>query len=356
MANDALFQHFLRHVFPYFYVKYKKLPEGFLDTSVEPFVAKGFLTENLFDGIEKAMFAVQNVLVASWCERLEKDKDQMTSSAEKYISQTIMFCYALKSVISDIYERFITVCALVTLIGTYICYSTRKKFYQLTPQILTVFFEDALKEDFKKRGGWKRLERYLLGQDYLEYYEIFCVYINCNEIDKRIALKHELLRFFKRLNFLHSSFFDSVQMGDQDTKILTSRVLSFIEASLLTELALPISTATSNFQETSISSALSKLSLEINPELEYAKNSKVSEKYDFDVTELFFHPLLADHLLNLKKLVSVFYLNSGSSILGASLKRNVSSLIMYLTCFQLNLEQAILQLDIAQIRIRNVDV
>ncbi|GFR22360.1 uncharacterized protein TNCT_159491 [Trichonephila clavata] len=356
MANDALFQHFLRHMFPYFYVKYKNLPEGFLDTSVEPFVAKGLLTENLFDVMGKAMFGVQNVLIASWCERLEKDMEKMTSSAEKYISQTIMFCYALKSVISDIYERFITVCALVTYIGIYICYRTLKKFYQLTPRILTVFFEDALKEDFKKRGGWNCLERYLLSQVYLEYYENFCFYINCNEVDSRIVFKHELLRFFKRRNVLHSLFFNFVQMGDQDTKILTNKVLSFIETSLLTELALPISTATTNFQEKSISSALSKLSMENNPELEYAKNSKVSEKYDFEVTELFFQPLFANHISNLKKLVSASNLDAGSSSSGASLNKNVLMLLTNLTCFKLKLEQAILQLDIAQIRIRNSDV
>ncbi|GFR22362.1 uncharacterized protein TNCT_159501 [Trichonephila clavata] len=356
MANDALFQHFLRHMFPYFYVKYQKPTEGFFDTSVEPFVAKGLLTENLFDVMGKAMFGVQNVLVTSWCQRLEKDMEQMTSSAEKYISQTIMFCYALKSVISDIYERFITVCALVTLIGTYTCYRTRKKFYQLTPRILTVFFEDALKEDFKKRGGWKRLERYLLSQDYLEYYENFCISRNCNEMDKQIALKQELLRFFKRRNFLYSSFFDFVQMGDQDTKILTNKVLSFIETSLLTELALPISTATSNFQERSISSVLSKLSMENNPQLEYAKNSKVSEKDDFEVTELFFPLLLANHISNLKKLVGAFNLDAGTSSFGASLNKIVLLLLTNLTCFKLKLEQAILQLDIAQIRIRNSDV
>ncbi|GFY54865.1 uncharacterized protein TNIN_297611 [Trichonephila inaurata madagascariensis] len=358
MANDALFQHFLSQLFPNFYVKYKQLPVDFLDDSEEPFVAKGVLTENLFEAIAKSMFGVQSVLIASWCGRLEKDKVQMTSSAEKYISQTIMFCSALKSVISDIYERFIVVCGFVIFIGIYICYSTRMKFYQLTPQILTVFFENELKEDFKKRGGWKRLERYLLNQDYLEYYEKFCDYLNCDDMEQRIIMKNELLRFSNRRNFLHSTFYDFVGMGDQDTAVLTNRVMSSIETSLLTELASPISTTGSDFKERSISSALSKLSLEKNPAFEYSKKSKVSEKDYFDVTELPFNHSLANHLSNLKRLVGSFNLreSTGGASSGVSLYKIAFDLIMNLTCFKIKLEQAILKLDIAKIRIRNLDI
>ncbi|GFV12478.1 uncharacterized protein TNCV_1792571 [Trichonephila clavipes] len=350
--------NFSDQLFPNFYVKYKQLPVDFLDDSEEPFVAKGVLTENLFEAIAKSMFGIQSVLIASWCKRFEQDKKLMTSSAENYISQTIAFCSALKSVVTDIYERFVTVCAFVIFVGIYICYSTRKKFYQLTPRILTVFFEDELKEDFKKRGGWKRLERYLLSRDYLEYYEKFCVYVNCVETEKRIIMKNELLRFFNRRHFLNSSFYNFVGMGDQNTAVLTNKVMSSIETSLLAELALPISTTTSDFKELSISSALSTLSLEENPAFEYAKNFQVSERDDFQLIELSFNPSLANNLPNLKRLVGGFNLrgNTASSSSGASLYKIAFDLITNLTCFRLKLEQAILQLDIAQIRIRNLDV
>ncbi|GFW29295.1 uncharacterized protein TNCV_742371 [Trichonephila clavipes] len=182
MANDALFQHLMNNLFPYYYAKYHKIL-GF--ECVETFAPKGALTGNLFDIIAKAMHLLEDFIIYSWIESLNYNSESV-KDFEIYILHVMMFCIEKKTLINDIYERFIHVCALVTIIGLHTLFTTGKTFYKLTPRILTVFFEKALKEDFKKRGGWKRLEKYMMHQDYLEYHELLCgVPIPTEEFDQK---------------------------------------------------------------------------------------------------------------------------------------------------------------------------
>ncbi|GFV12471.1 hypothetical protein TNCV_1792501 [Trichonephila clavipes] len=237
MASDALFQHFVRHLFPYFYVKYLKLEAD--SDCVEPFVAKGPLTENLFDVITKAMFELQDMLIASWVENFDRERQLMTSSAEKYISQTILFCHAQQLVIKDIYERFIVVCALITITGMYTYRTTGKKFYKLTPLILTVFFEGVLKEAFKKRGGWKRFERYIMLQDYVEYYETYSAFLTYKEQKKDIPedIKEKMRAFESRRKHFYV-LYGNIEEGTENVHIveLTREAVKALDTSLIAEL------------------------------------------------------------------------------------------------------------------------
>ncbi|GFY78109.1 hypothetical protein TNIN_339901 [Trichonephila inaurata madagascariensis] len=258
MANDALFQHLTSHLFPYYYAKYHKIL-GF--ECVETFVPMGALTNNLFDIIAKAMHLFEAFIIWSWMESLEYNSEKI-KHFETYILYVMMFCIQKKTLIKDIYERFINVCSLVTVIGLHNLYTTGKKFYKLTPQILTVFFEKALKEDFKKRGGWKRLEKYIMSQDYLEYFELLCgAPIPREEYDEKAN------EFTSRRSHVHSPFLPlQKESENQLASYLTMKVISCLDASLVTELrssTQDVRPSTSNFQEPNSSVGTSRMEEEI---------------------------------------------------------------------------------------------
>ncbi|GFY40362.1 uncharacterized protein TNIN_137311 [Trichonephila inaurata madagascariensis] len=333
MGQDALFRHLMNHLFPYYYAKYHNVP-GF--KCVETFVPKEALTENLFDIIAKAMHLLEDFIIYSWIESL-KYNSETVKDFEIYILQVMMFCIEKKTLINDIYERFIHVCALVTVIGLHTLFTTGKKFYKLTPRILTVFFEKALKEDFRKRGGWKRLEKYMMQQDYLEYHELICVAkIPCVEFDER------LIAFASQRRHVYSPFLFKREEKEYDfASDLTVEVISFIEASLRNELRSStqyVRPSPFNFQE--LISGIGKLKMEE----EIGESSKASGEDSFYIEELYYETNLESHIVKLKRLINGFNLNTEISSIGES-SDNAINLITGLRHLQLKIEYSISLLD-----------
>ncbi|GFW29304.1 uncharacterized protein TNCV_742461 [Trichonephila clavipes] len=334
MAEDALFQHLMCHLFPYYYVKYHNFP-GF--ECVETFVPKGALTENLFDIIAKAMHLLEDFIIYSWIESLNYNSESV-QDFEIYILHVMMFCIETKTLINDIYERFIHVCALVTAVGLHTLFTIGKKFYKLTPRILTVFFEKALKEDFRKRGGWKRLEKYMMQQDYLEYHELICVEkIPCAEFDER------LIAFTSHRKHVYSTFLLKRQVTEYNlASDLTRVVISCIESSLQTELRSSTQHArpsTSNFQE--LNSGLENLKIEE----EIGESSKASGDDSFYIEESYYQICLEKHIVNLKRMINKFNLNTEISSTGESSDNAAINLITALRHLQLEIEHAISLLE-----------
>lgn len=168
MAEDEIFQHFVDQLLPYYYDIEVVFPNR---TCPASFVAKGVLTENLFSAIFKTFYVLDKIMYKYWLLYLNENIKEAISSKTHYVLYVIRPCYVETLVNCDIYETFISVCALIISIGTNTYIDTGKNFCDLTPIIMTIFFENVLKEDFNKRGGWNCLERYLLQQDYVEYYE-----------------------------------------------------------------------------------------------------------------------------------------------------------------------------------------
>ncbi|GFY40363.1 hypothetical protein TNIN_137321 [Trichonephila inaurata madagascariensis] len=334
MANDALFQHLMSHLFPYYYAKYHKIV-GF--ECVETFVPKGALTKNLFDIIAKAMHLLEDFIICSWIESLKCNSGSV-KDFEIYILHVMMFCIEKKTLIHDIYERFIHVCALVTVIGLHTLFTTGKKFYKLTPLILTVFFEKALKEDFRKRGGWKRLEKYMMQQDYLEYHELLCAAkIPWPEFDEKA------IEFASRRSHVYSSFLPLEEEIENDfASELTVEVISFTEPSLRTELSSStqhVRPPTPNFQE-DLCSSVGKLRLEE----EIGESSKAPGDDSFYIEELYYEINLESHIVKLKRLINGFNLNTEISGIGES-SDNAINLITGLRHLQLKIEYSISLLD-----------
>ncbi|GFT97740.1 hypothetical protein NPIL_96361 [Nephila pilipes] len=98
------------------------------------------------------------------------------------------------------YEKLVNVCSLITALGIHIYNTKQKKYYKLTPHILTVFFENKLIHGFKTRGGWNRLEKYLASQDYLQFSGDWTDYLGPKEKRKKRIPKRvddKLFELFK---------------------------------------------------------------------------------------------------------------------------------------------------------------
>ncbi|GFT55501.1 uncharacterized protein TNCV_1326691 [Trichonephila clavipes] len=132
---------------------------------------KGYLTKNLLDLIADACAVLEISIHYAWSTQLNNDRTEIMQPAEKYAFNIICMCWVEKQVVIDIYDRFLSVVTFVKYVSEAICFNSGKKFYKLNFQILTVFFEHYLRKEFKKRGGWKRLEKHILSRKYREYHD-----------------------------------------------------------------------------------------------------------------------------------------------------------------------------------------
>ncbi|GFQ90854.1 uncharacterized protein TNCT_593121 [Trichonephila clavata] len=139
--------------------------------------------------------------------------------------------------VPDIYDRFLIVITFVNYLEDMIYCTTAKKYYVLTPKILTVFFENVLKEDFKKRGGWKRLEKHILNKKYLEYHDECLAYdFVAEDIPK--DLKRKLRDSYAPLCNSVPTIAEIIN-SDFLIQNLIREVLHSVDTSLLMELSSP---------------------------------------------------------------------------------------------------------------------
>ncbi|GFV12485.1 uncharacterized protein TNCV_1792641 [Trichonephila clavipes] len=240
MAQDEIFQYLMDQMFPYFYEKYGKVPSDVGCSG--SFVANKVLTEDLFEIIAKTFYVLGCVLLLSWSNFLDEHYALMARSPKHYISLAIKACYIENHFNCDIHERFISVGSLVTVIGKYIYIRTNQAFYKLTPLILTVFFENVMKEDFEKQGSWKNLEKYLSKERFSDWYDSFKS--SRYFIDHFDSFPEEIKIKLKELTLRRGSILASYEIvktigSESEIKDLTQKVISSAETSILYELRWP---------------------------------------------------------------------------------------------------------------------
>lgn len=337
MSESVLFQHFLRHLFPYYYVKFTGMEADF--DSVESFVAKGALTENLFDVITKTIHALEQFIITSYTKCFQDLNILTIECPEEYVKYGMMFCLTYKELINDIYERFISVCALAITMGINTFHTTGRKFYKLTPRILTVFFENNLKEDFKKRGGWKRLEKYLMRQDYLEFYEALINFNRQQSKKNTSEIKEKMVNFVMRRKYM---FVNQIcvegGMSNERVVALTDEVISTITELSLSSENKPASVTT--LVEESIWKDLLLSTLEKIAELQWGVKCETFPPDDIETKKVAYDASLEKHLVNFKKL-SRSNLGTGNSNSGESLERSVRDLYTGLENLKLKIECAL---------------
>ncbi|GFQ89822.1 uncharacterized protein TNCT_22891 [Trichonephila clavata] len=228
MPSDPIFQHLLEVFFPYCCMGALDLHTVFCK-DVTP---KGPLTKNLLDLIADAFAVLEISIHIAWSKILGNERTVMMQSAQLYVWHIMNMCWGEKQMVIDIYDRTLSVIALVRYMSEIICFNTGKKFYKLNFRILTAFFENCLREDFKKRGGWKRLEKHILNRKYREYYNECATYgflIDDIPYDLKVRIRH---------SFTSKSTF-RMEVSNDMINDLTQEVMSFVGTSLLNEINSP---------------------------------------------------------------------------------------------------------------------
>ncbi|GFQ89806.1 uncharacterized protein TNCT_22801 [Trichonephila clavata] len=192
---------------------------------------KGYLTENLLHLFPQVFAVLKVVVYEDWFGYVEDSRQTMASSPEEYISKLMTMCHIEKKRYKNIYDRFLIVLSLVLFTQKMISDTTRKPFHRLIPQILIVFFENVLREDFYKRGGWNRLEKYILSRKYTAYYEE-CLSYKLILKDLPDHLKQRILHSFSLTEIFYCKIGSEVSS-------LTREVMSYVDPSLLNGLSSP---------------------------------------------------------------------------------------------------------------------
>ncbi|GFQ71839.1 uncharacterized protein TNCT_713881 [Trichonephila clavata] len=234
MANDPIFTFLIQELHS------DSCVENLDSTSdiVKDCKPKGLLTKRLLELLPKAFVVLEIVVKDCWSSYIDENLKTMVASPELYVSHIMMLCWIEKSTIPGIYDRFLIMFPLVKYVANRVYRSTAKKFYRLTSKILTVFFENVLREDFKKRGGWKRLEKHILNKKYLEYYDE-CLPYDFVIDDVPEDLKQRMRDSYSPLQTLDAIFIKKNTNNFNIMQDLIHEVLNSVETPLLNELSLP---------------------------------------------------------------------------------------------------------------------
>ncbi|GFY51259.1 uncharacterized protein TNIN_406761 [Trichonephila inaurata madagascariensis] len=228
MPSDPTFQHLLEVFFPSSYMETSDL-HMVLRKDITP---KERLKKDLFDLIGDAFAVLEISIRITRSKPLSYNQLTMIQSVKEYVWCIMFLCWVEKEVVTDIYDRTLSVVALVKYTSEVISFTSGKNFYKLNSLILTVFFENCLRVDFKKRGGWKRLRKHILSRKYREYHEECAAY---HFVIKNIP--HDLKRKI-RLSFAYFLKFRR-EVPIARINDLTREVMSSVGTSLLNELNSP---------------------------------------------------------------------------------------------------------------------
>ncbi|GFQ69374.1 hypothetical protein TNCT_3461 [Trichonephila clavata] len=250
MDQEQSFQSLMDKLFPFSYVKWCADPSNIDFNDSVPF--RGILTEDFLHFIMKAIWVRSNVLFPKEILKFFNEFcDQLPySSPDTYIVHVVCLCQIVADITTDIHDSFISVFSLVTSISTL---ASRQCFdlYQLTPKILEVFYNEALKEEFYKQDGWNGLERYLQNTEYEKWYNKLRSITSADENER---FKEEFLES-TQLNILtpENNPLDIIEekLFDENMLDITRMVISTVEPSLWENLNAFASTdkATSNIYE-----------------------------------------------------------------------------------------------------------
>ncbi|GFY69712.1 uncharacterized protein TNIN_40461 [Trichonephila inaurata madagascariensis] len=250
MASDPIFTHLIQELYSDSYVA--RL--GSISDIIKDCKPKGYLTKSLLELLPKVFDVLEIVVKICWSNYIDENLQSMVDSAVAYVSYAMMGCWIERNTVPDIFDRFLIALTFVNYLADLIYCTTAKKYYKLTPKILTVFFENVLMEDFKKRGGWKRLEKHILSKNYLEYhYECSAYDFVYDNIPK--DLKQKMRESYAPL-LASDSNITQIRTGKLLMQNLVREVLISVTTSFLTELSPPsLSEEQSDSEETEGSSS-----------------------------------------------------------------------------------------------------
>ncbi|GFY73947.1 uncharacterized protein TNIN_243541 [Trichonephila inaurata madagascariensis] len=255
MDSDCIFRHLMQELFSNSYVN--ELPK--MQKVIKDFKPEGPLTKSLLKLLLKAFEVLVFPVLDSWEAYLDTNMLSVTSSPKMYISYAILLSWTEVHVVEDQYARFLIVLTLVNYMARVAYDFTGRKFYKLSPKILTVLFDKVLKEDFYKGGGWKSLKKHILNKKYSEIYDEYEAYDFNNSYSlKKLMQRIQDIFLHPRPSFEHLHSLEQIS-NFEIINDLTRDVMSLVETSLVNELNLNTEQSLSKVTEGSKSSEHSDL-------------------------------------------------------------------------------------------------
>ncbi|GFS47738.1 hypothetical protein TNIN_31851 [Trichonephila inaurata madagascariensis] len=169
-----------------------------------------------------------------WFDFFHQHHERILSSPRKYVKYVIYACILVEGLTNNAYERFISVCSLATKAGIFAYQFFGKLFYKLTPHILRVFFDEILKKAFYKCGGWKLLNKHILRQKYLKFFDKYSgnkSFRNNRKNQNKLARK--VAQITKLPKYETSNIKQETVEHERYSESLTRKVMSTVRPSLL---------------------------------------------------------------------------------------------------------------------------
>ncbi|GFQ93933.1 hypothetical protein TNCT_594151 [Trichonephila clavata] len=231
MDQEQSFSSLMEKLFPFSYVKWCIHPSETDFNDSVPF--RGILTQDFLHLIMKAIWVRSNVLFSNEMFKfLDEFCDLVSSSSpDTYIVHVVCLCQIVADITKDIHDRFISILSLVTSISALV---SRKYFdlYQLTPNILEVFYNAALKKEFYKQDGWNGLKRFLQNTEYAIWYKKLRSITSAVENER---FSKEFLECTQlKILILENNPLDVIEekLFDETVLDITRRVISTVKPSL----------------------------------------------------------------------------------------------------------------------------
>ncbi|GFS48963.1 uncharacterized protein TNIN_280911 [Trichonephila inaurata madagascariensis] len=155
MANDPIFRQLVEKVF-------SKPSEEILSLKMDKnkdCTPEVNLIENLLEVLPTVFAVIEISIKKNWKKCFDEGlKELMLKSSRSYVRGIMLLCCKENEGVVDIYDRFLNVFALVNY-ATNVIFTATGANYELSSRALTVFYENVLRQDFDKRGGWKCLKK-----------------------------------------------------------------------------------------------------------------------------------------------------------------------------------------------------
>ncbi|GFQ90852.1 uncharacterized protein TNCT_593111 [Trichonephila clavata] len=120
------------------------------------------LIESLLEIFPKVFAVIEISIKKNWEKCFDEGlKEVMLQSSKSYVETMLTLCCKEDEGTNDVYDRFLNVLAMVNYVTNMYFTAAGANFYELSSLTLTVHYENMLRQDFEKRGGWKCLNKYI---------------------------------------------------------------------------------------------------------------------------------------------------------------------------------------------------
>ncbi|GFQ97420.1 uncharacterized protein TNCT_649151 [Trichonephila clavata] len=126
------------------------------------------LIESLLEIFPKVFAVIEISIKKNWDKCFDEGFiEVMLQSPKSYVKAMLTLCCTENEGTIDVYDRFLNVFALVNYVTNMYFTAAGANFYELSSLTLTVYYENMLRQDFEKRGGWKCLNKYIQAKKYV---------------------------------------------------------------------------------------------------------------------------------------------------------------------------------------------